>query len=92
MRITIGLAVLLMPAIALAQTGQLGAPGRYAIIDTPGNGTPTMLIDTATGKTWELKRDPSRNAVLWVPMARQDSTAEMNVWQIVNPTTGKPAN
>jgi hypothetical protein len=44
--------------------------GRYTIIHSPQVENDTMLLDTATGRTWRLE-NASAGEVVWVPVTRQ---------------------
>lgn len=65
--------------VAIAQAGPVGAPGRYVIVHSPHVQRDTVLLDTATGKTWVLVQDGSLEGdpVYWSPMAREDNPAEL---------------
>jgi hypothetical protein len=57
------------PAAAPASTS--GQVGRYTIIHSPHVENDTMLIDTATGRTWRLEDvTGSGGEVDWVPVTR----------------------
>lgn len=91
MRIPIfGLVALSLSTSALAQAGPVGGSGRYVIVHSPHIQSDTVLLDTATGKTWVLRQDSSRQGDLvgWVPMARTDNEAEMQ--QFVRRYPDKP--
>ncbi|MBB3692454.1 hypothetical protein [Sphingomonas sp. BK580] len=61
------------------------------IVHSPHVQKDTILLDTATGKTWQLAIDGSRgDAVFWTPLARQDNEAEVAAWQLVNPKAVTP--
>ena len=74
---------------AWAQAGPVGAPGRYVVVHSPHVQRDTLLLDTATGKTWQLQSDPTRDAFFWVPLARADNTPEMQAWLKQNPRIDK---
>lgn len=71
--------LLIMPGTTLAQAGPVGAPGRFIIVHSPHVQRDTVLLDTATGKTWQLAQDTSLEGepVYWEPMARTDNAAEL---------------
>lgn len=75
---------------AFAQAGPVGAPGRYVIVHSPHLQSDTVLLDTLTGKTWQLQKDTTRDANIWVPLARSDNPGEMQAWAADNPKTAKP--
>ena len=90
MKLTIGIVALLLSSSALAQAGPVGGTGRYVIVHSPHKQSDTVLLDTATGKTWQLQSDAARDAVIWVPMARSDNPVEMQQWQQENPRVSSP--
>jgi hypothetical protein len=53
-----------------------GAPGRYAVALSGERG---LLVDTATGKTWDLVRGSGGRAA-WVPARKFDSDNELRQW------------
>ena len=63
---------------AAAQAGQVGGSGRFAIVHSPHTQKDTVLLDTATGKTWQLRTVANRTGEpdVWVPMARFDNAEE----------------
>lgn len=75
----IGVFALFLSTVAPAQAGPVGAPGRYVIVHSPHIQSDTMLLDTATGKTWQLTKFVDRDGepVAWEPVARTDNPAEM---------------
>ena len=65
------------PSAAWAQSGPLGAQeGRYVIVHSPHIQRDTVLLDTATGKTWQLRNDPATGEDYWDPLARTDNVEE----------------
>jgi hypothetical protein len=54
---------------AQAQTQELN--GRYKIFYSPIARTDTFLLDTQTGKVWQLVKDKDDN-LLWQPMERKE--------------------
>jgi hypothetical protein len=54
-----------------------GAPGRYAVALSGERG---LLVDTATGKTWELVRGAGDRAV-WAPVRRLESGRDFDKWR-----------
>ena len=72
---------------ALAQAGPVGGTGRYVIVHSPHIQADTILLDTATGKTWQLTKFTDRESepVAWVPLARTDNPAEMQDFRAINP-------
>ncbi len=72
-------------ASAFAQAGPVGVPGRYVIVHSPHVQRDTVLLDTLTGKTWQLQRNSDRDADVWVPLAREDNPVEMQAWLRDNP-------
>ena len=59
--------------------------GRYVIVHSPHVESDTVLLDTATGKSWAMVNDELRNAIIWRPLARGDNTAEYEQWLKDNP-------
>jgi hypothetical protein len=59
-------------------------PGRYAVVQA---GKSALLVDTATGRTWELERGSSGAA--WVPVRRLDSDKDVRDWQKAANGTGR---
>jgi len=61
------------------QAGPVGGSGRYVIVHSPHIQSDTMLLDTATGKTWQLTRFVDRDGepVAWDPVAHTDNPTEM---------------
>jgi hypothetical protein len=57
----------------------IGPVGRYTIIHSPLLERDTVLIDTATGKTWSqvVYKNHEGEPVVWQPMAREDNQYEM---------------
>jgi hypothetical protein len=81
-------AALLWPVACQAQAGPVGSPGRYVIVHSPHVQRDTVLLDTTTGKTWQLTEDTSRDsAVYWEPLARADNPAEVQSWFREHPKT-----
>ncbi|MFP5434943.1 MAG: hypothetical protein ACLGIM_17750 [Alphaproteobacteria bacterium] len=68
---------LMFPSLAFAQAGPVGA-GRYIIVHSPHVQRDTVLLDTATGKTWQLVSltDREGDPAAWAPMARVDNPVE----------------
>ena len=75
----------------MAQVGPVGAPGRYVIVHSPHVQRDTVLLDTATGKTWQLQTDSSLagEPYIWVPLARDDNPAEMATFRRAYPPKGQ---
>lgn len=90
MRHILTLVALSVSTAAFAQAGPVGAPGRYVVVHSPHVQRDTILLDTATGRTWQLQSDPTRDAFFWVPLARADNTPEMQAWLKANPRTDQP--
>lgn len=90
MRYFLALSMFAFATAAFAQAGPVGAPGRYIIVHSPHVQRDTVLLDTATGKTWQLQTDSSRDASIWVPLARSDNPIEMQAWLKENPRVDKP--
>jgi hypothetical protein len=63
---------------AFAQAGPVGGSGRYVIVHSPHVQRDTVLLDTVTGKTWQLQSHTFRESepVVWTPMYREDNPAE----------------
>jgi hypothetical protein len=65
--------------------------GRYVIVHSPHIQSDTVLLDTATGKTWEevtfsyLEGDPDG----WRPMARKGDEQEMFALEFEHPPKKK---
>lgn len=88
-------AILLIVALtfsvpAYSQAGPTGIAGRFVIVHSPHIQSDTVLLDTATGKTWQQVQDSSRSAVYWEPMARADVPAEIQEWLAANPKSEAP--
>jgi hypothetical protein len=83
-RIVAALALTLLAAAgwALAQQGQTtpraenGTAGRFSLV---ASGNTTVLLDTATGKTWLLSPSGTHGAPFWFPVPRIDSVRDVNV-------------
>ncbi len=77
---------------AWAQAGPVGGSGRYVIVHSPHIQSDTMLLDTATGKTWQLTKYTDREGepVAWDPVARTDNPAEMQELRRIFPPKSKP--
>ena len=71
---------LAIPTAAYAQSATASAVGRYIIVPSPIAGKLTFLLDTATGKTWQLASiaDLEGTPDAWKPMARIDNQEERN--------------
>ena len=67
------------PSVVSAQAGPVGGSGRYVIVHSPHIQRDTVLLDTVTGKTWQMQTDSSREGdpVVWTPLARTDNLAEV---------------
>ena len=73
----------LSPSFAAAQVKyetptQQRQDGRYVIVHSPHARLDTMLLDTATGRTWELVRytnlqDEPR---VWIPVRQENTEAD----------------
>lgn len=64
--------------------------GRYTIIHSPHIQRDTVLLDTATGRTWGLVEDTERDhAVFWTVMGRDDNADEMAAWADRHPRAGE---
>jgi hypothetical protein len=67
----------------LAQPGAPGPqkaeaqPGRYAV---SGSGDKAVLLDTATGKTWQLRDSADGRTPTWLPLSRIDDPKEAAKW------------
>ena len=70
--------ILLSSTQAFAQAGPVGGSGRYVIVHSPHIQRDTVLLDTLTGKTWQLQEHAYREGtpVVWTPMYREDNPAE----------------
>lgn len=87
---TASMSLALAPSV-LAQAGSVGGSGRFVIVHSPHVQRDTVLLDTATGKTWVLTQDSSRGgSTFWAPMAREDVTTEMSEWLANHPRTMAP--
>jgi hypothetical protein len=53
-----------------------GTPGRYAVALSGERG---LLVDTATGKTWDLARSADGRAA-WLPARRLDADKDVQQW------------
>jgi hypothetical protein len=53
------------------------APGRYAVVRLDKG---ALLVDTATGKTWDLERGADGRAA-WVPARRLDVKKDVERWR-----------
>ena len=64
--------------------------GRYVIVHSPQIERDTVLLDTATGKTWEAVTftDLEDGPTAWRPMARTDDEDEMNELRSDHPPKG----
>lgn len=53
--------------------------GRYVIVHSPHNQRDTVLLDTATGKTWQqvVFTDLENEPTGWEPLARTDNLEEI---------------
>lgn len=65
--------------------------GRYVIVHSPQIERDTVLLDTATGKTWQQVTwtDLQNNPTGWTAMARDDNDEEMNALRRANPIKGQ---
>jgi hypothetical protein len=73
----------LAPSVTMAQTKESAAvpqkqEGRFVIVHSPFARADTMLIDTATGRTWELVKytnlqDEPR---VWIPVRQENTEAD----------------
>lgn len=62
-----------MTVIANPVPGAADEPlGRYRVTYSPHGPKETFLLDTQTGRTWQLYRDPDINADYWREMTRED--------------------
>jgi hypothetical protein len=91
MRIILVLFALALPAPVLAQAGPVGAPGRYVIVHSPHIQSDTVLLDTATGKTWQLVQNSNREGepLSWTPLAREDNAGEYAAYNRAYPVKPK---
>lgn len=81
--IVLGLAMMVLPSVAAAQAKEpvlvpQQQEGRFVIVHSPHARIDTMLLDTATGRTWELVRytnlqDEPR---VWVPVRQENTDAD----------------
>ena len=76
----VSLVVLAAGGWALAQQAgnraeRAASAGRFSVT---GSGNTTVLLDTATGKTWVLTRADAESAPFWLPAARVDSVKDVN--------------
>lgn len=76
-------ALMLLPTTVLAQPKEQAAPpqrqeGRYVIVHSPWARMDTMLIDTVTGRVWELVKYTNLNdePLAWSPVPRLDTAAD----------------
>ena len=74
-----GMAVL-KPAGAQAQNAAPLQNGRYVIVHSPHAREDTMLLDTATGRTWSplAMLDLNTEPVAWEPVAQLNTDADRN--------------
>jgi hypothetical protein len=75
----IAVIALFLSAGAFGQAGPVGGSGRYVIVHSPHIQSNTMLLDTLTGKTWQLTKfvDREGEPVAWEPVAHTDNSIEM---------------
>lgn len=74
----------MLPVTATGQTvTQGGQQGRYIIIHSPHVQRDTVLLDTATGRTWQLQTNMATERQFWMPMARADNQQEMEEFDAV---------
>ncbi len=75
-------------------------PGRFQIIFNPSIRADTFLLDTGTGKVWQLTKftDLKNDPVAWVYMDRLDDGQEVLMWakdkakpQEKNPASATPS-
>src|SRR5437660_190150 len=52
--------------------------GRYTVASSGGS---TVLVDTATGKTWVLQQPAGGGPPVWLPAERIDDPAEAQKWR-----------
>jgi hypothetical protein len=59
---------------ALAQSQVAPTAGRYVMVFSPRAERNTFLLDTATGRTWQLTQftDAAGQPLAWVPLAKDD--------------------
>lgn len=86
----------LLAAPVSAQVARKAPPsapptGRYTIVHSPHVQKDTVLLDTATGKTWILVEDTSRDAFFWSPLARKDNDEEVQDWMRDHPVKAAPS-
>lgn len=69
---------LMIPSVSYAQATPASATGRYIIVQGTLAGQITILLDTSTGKSWQMARisDSSGHPGVWIPMARMDNQEE----------------
>lgn len=81
--IIIAAAIMVLPSAAGAQPKEQAVvpqrqDGRFVIVHSPFARADTMMIDTATGRTWALTKftDLNGEPVVWLLMDRIDSDAD----------------
>lgn len=94
------LTVVASPAVAQQKPGLNGGTevGRYQIIFNPQVRADTFLLDTATGRIWQLTRftDLKQEPSAWLYMSRLDNDQEVVIFgrgyqlKPTGPTKGKP--
>jgi hypothetical protein len=58
-----------------ARPAAKAAPGRFSMVSSQ---EATLLLDTATGKTWVLSKASAGGPPFWLPVARADSAKDVN--------------
>ena len=78
MALAVAMLLPLLPIRATAEE-QVAQIGRYQIINSPLGARFTYLLDTVTGRVWQLAKYPDIKGEpeLWEPMNRFDSTKEL---------------
>ena len=68
--------------VSSSAIGPLGVPGRYQIVQSPVNGQSVFLLDTITGKVWQLSRFVRLNTEpgAWQYMYRLDDEADIQAF------------
>lgn len=75
------------PGVVADNSAQPAQVGRYAIVHSPHIQRDTILLDTATGRTWQqvVYNDLENHPVGWEPMARSDNVDEVTAFRQNNP-------
>lgn len=66
---------------ALSASPSAGEIGRYVIIHSPIVERDTMLLDTVTGRTWQLMQESDLNdePLAWSPVPQLNSKEDMDL-------------